>query len=78
MAAQRTGGATDSGGLNQGLAEVGPDVGGVFETDRDADRAFADTRLLESSRIELPMGGARRVEDECLDPTEGGGEPGQP
>jgi hypothetical protein len=68
----------ESGELDQGLVEVGPDVGGMFETDRDPNRPFADTRLLESSCIELPMGSARRVEDECLYSTEGRGELGQP
>ena len=42
-------------GSHEGLVEVSPDVGRMFETHRDPDRAFADTCLLERSRIQLPM-----------------------
>src|SRR5262249_11556327 len=53
-------------GRAQRLAEIGQDVLGILETDREADHVLADAGCLELLGAHLLMGGAGGVDDQGL------------
>src|SRR5690606_967232 len=66
-----------SGGVER-LLEVGDEVLGVFEADREADHAVGDAAAPPLPRVHVAVAGGHRLGDEAFDAAEAGRDREQP